>query len=49
MEEGETPIHHTLASLTGRDVSAFCAQWYLNPMAMKKMLELRQQFKYFLE
>ena len=49
VEEGETPIHRSLASLTPHDINTFCSAWYLNAMAVKKMLELRMQYKYFVE
>lgn len=49
VEEGETPVHRSLASLTPHDINTFCSAWYLNAMAVKKMLELRMQYKYFVE
>lgn len=49
MEEGETPIHLDASRLTGRDVGAFCATYFLNPMAVKRALELRVQYAYFLK
>lgn len=35
--------------LNGSEVTAFCQEYYLNPHAVKKALELRVQYKYFLE
>lgn len=47
--EGETPIHHDPAKITSRQIAQFCEEYYLNPMAMKKALELRIQYQYFLD
>lgn len=47
--EGETPIHYDPAKITSRQIAQFCEEYYLNPLAMKKALELRMQYKYFLD
>lgn len=47
--EGETPIHYDPAKITSRQIAQFCEDYYLNPLAMKKALELRMQYKYFLD
>lgn len=49
VEEGEREIHFTLQTLTSKDIVAFCNTYYLNPAAVKKALELRFQYSYFLQ
>ena len=47
--EGETPIHYDPSKITSREIAQFCEEYFLNPLAMKKALELRMQYKYFLD
>ena len=47
--EGETPIHRDPSRLTGREIAQFCEEYYLNPLAVKKALEIRLQYKYFVD
>lgn len=49
VEEGEREIHYSLQSLTSKEIVSFCSAYYLNPMAVKKALELRFQYHYFLQ
>ena len=49
MLEGETPIHRDPSRLTGRELGQFCEEYYLNPLAVKKALEIRLQYKYFVD
>lgn len=49
VEEGEREIHYTLQTLTSKEIVTFCTDYYLNPVAVKKALELRFQYSYFLQ
>ena len=46
---GDGTVRAGPRELTGGDVTLFCQEFFLNPQAVKKALELRVQYKYFLE
>lgn len=49
VDVGEGTVYRESREVSGSDVSLFCQEYYLNPRAVKKALELRVQYKYFLE
>ena len=49
VDVGDGTVYRQSREVTGSDVTLFCQEHYLNPRAVKKALELRVQYKYFLE
>ncbi|KAK8790719.1 hypothetical protein WA588_002467 [Blastocystis sp. NMH] len=46
---GDGTVRAGPREVTGGDVTLFCQEFFLNPQAVKKALELRVQYKYFLD